>query len=61
VVIASCKFGPGLGQDWRVFGPGEVINLGDNLCLAVPAGGGAGTGLIQEGCYGKPGEIWGLN
>jgi hypothetical protein len=61
VVIASCKFGPGISQDWRVFGPGEVLNLEDNLCLAVASDCGQGTGLIQESCYGKPGEIWGLN
>ncbi len=61
VVIASCRFGPGPGQNWRVFRQGELINLSDNLCLAVPAGGGPGTALIQQHCNGEPGEIWGLN
>jgi hypothetical protein len=61
VVIASCRFGAGPGQDWRAFGPGELINLSDNLCLADPAGGGTGTTLTQEHCDGQPGEIWGLN
>ena len=40
-------------------GPGgELINLNSGRCLDNP---GSGEGLVQEDCYGLPGEIWALN
>jgi len=31
------------------------------MCLTDPGGGGAGTALVQQDCYGEPGQVWGLN
>jgi Ricin-type beta-trefoil lectin domain len=40
-------------------GPGgELINLNSGRCLDNP---GSGEDLVQEDCYGLPGEIWALN
>jgi hypothetical protein len=40
---------------------GEILNANSNKCLAVPGNSGAnGVQLVQEDCYGSPGEIWAL-
>jgi ricin-type beta-trefoil lectin protein/subtilase family protein len=48
-------------QVWLIGPGGELINNYSGKCLDDPAGGGAGTSLVQEDCYGLPGEIWAVN
>jgi len=41
---------------------GQIMNVNSNKCLAVPNNNtGNGTQLVQEDCYGMPGEIWALS
>jgi hypothetical protein len=41
---------------------GEILNVNSNKCLAVPGNSTAnGAQLVQEDCYGSPGEIWALS
>jgi hypothetical protein len=37
---------------------GELINANSGRCLDNP---GLGRRLVQEDCYGQPGEVWALN
>jgi putative Ig domain-containing protein/ricin-type beta-trefoil lectin protein/subtilase family protein len=60
--LAACG---GAGTDARLTwlpGPGgELINAFSGKCLDDPGGAGSGTALVQEDCYGQPGEVWAFN
>jgi hypothetical protein len=43
---------------WQPGPDGELINADSGRCLDNP---GSGRPLVQEDCYGQPGEIWALN
>jgi hypothetical protein len=41
---------------------GEILNANSNKCLAISGNSTAnGVQLVQEDCYGSPGEIWALS
>jgi len=62
VQVTTCHIGiHGALQRWLRFPGGQVINLGAMRCLADPGGGGPGTALTLQDCYGEQGEVWGLN
>jgi Ricin-type beta-trefoil lectin domain/Subtilase family len=48
-------------QQWLAGPHGELINNYSGKCLDAPGVAGSGLGLIQEDCYGLPGEIWAVN
>jgi hypothetical protein len=60
ILIEPCN-GKHASQVWFPGSSGELVNSWSNMCLADPADGVAGTGLIQQDCYGEAGEIWGLS
>jgi Ricin-type beta-trefoil lectin domain/Putative Ig domain len=46
-------------QHWYIGSTGELINANSGRCLDDPGNNPAdGTALVQEDCYGQPGEIW---
>ncbi len=60
VVLAPCNDNDAL-QLWTTGPDGELINFLSGRCLAGPNDAGPGTTVVQNDCYGEPGEIWGLN
>jgi hypothetical protein len=54
----NCGASLGGASMWLPGPDGELINLFSGKCLDDV---GNGKGLIQEDCYGRPGEIWALN
>jgi hypothetical protein len=60
-VIEDCDTAPGGDIVWLVGPGGELIDAASGKCLDDPGSGGPGTGLLQEDCYGLPGEIWAIN
>ena len=49
-------------QKWFPAPGGELLNGGSGRCLADPGNTrAAGARLIQEDCYGQPGELWGVS
>jgi Ricin-type beta-trefoil lectin domain/Putative Ig domain len=54
-----CSLSPtGFSQQWLTGPGGELINSNSGKCLDDP---GPGQPLVQDDCYGLPGEIWGIN
>ena len=48
-------------QQWVVGPTGDLINVNSGRCLDDPGNSTTeGTALVQEDCYGQPGEIWAL-
>ena len=46
-------------QRWAIGPNGELFSLSSGRCLADPGNSTTnGTGLVQEDCYGRAGEIW---
>lgn len=60
VNAAACS-GDDLNQIWIPGPGGELVNAVSGLCLGDPNGGGAGTDLTQQGCFGQAGVIWAYN
>ena len=55
----NCGFVINSATGFWVPGPaGELINANSGRCLDNP---GLGRRLVQEDCYGQPGEVWALN
>jgi hypothetical protein len=48
-------------EEWVPLRTGQLANITTSMCLTDPGGGGAGTALVLQDCYGEPGQIWGLN
>jgi hypothetical protein len=60
IELARCS--RSAGQRWLSGPDGELLNGASGRCLADPASKAAsGTGLVQEDCYGEPGEIWAIS
>ncbi len=62
VVLDACATGkPHSDQQWTTGPGGELINGKSGRCLDDPGNSPtAGTALVQDDCYGQPGEIWAL-
>jgi len=46
-------------QHWAIGSNGELFSLNSGRCVADPGDSTTnGTGLVQEDCYGRAGEIW---
>jgi hypothetical protein len=58
VVLNLCSGDSDLDQIWQLGPGGELINAWSGRCLS---GGGAGSGLVIDDCYGLPGEVWAQN
>jgi Ricin-type beta-trefoil lectin domain/Putative Ig domain len=59
--LYTCKTGsPGhANQRWAIGSDGELFSLSSGRCVADPGDSTTnGTGLVQEDCYGRAGEIW---
>jgi Ricin-type beta-trefoil lectin domain len=57
VELADCSHST--SQQWSGGPGGELLNDNSGRCLAdLPNRAARGTGLVQEDCYGEPGEIW---
>jgi Putative Ig domain len=54
----NCGVSLGGASVWLTGPKGELINEFSGKCLDDV---GSGKGLVQEDCYGRPGEIWALN
>jgi hypothetical protein len=51
----------GTSQKWVPGPQGQVENVGSGRCLADPGNSTTnGTQLVQEDCYGVPGEVWAI-
>ena len=48
-------------QLWEPGSFGEITNFNFSLCLSDKNNGGPGTTVVQNDCYGDPGENWGIN
>ena len=49
-------------QKWFTGPAGELLNGGSGRCLADPGNApSGGAGLVQEDCYGQPGELWAVS
>jgi hypothetical protein len=48
-------------QIWLPGGFGEITNFQFSLCLTDKNNGGPGTAVVQNDCYGDPGQQWGTN
>ncbi|HET7017380.1 MAG TPA: ricin-type beta-trefoil lectin domain protein [Streptosporangiaceae bacterium] len=48
-------------QIWVPGSFGEITAFNFSLCMAVKNNGGAGSAVVQNDCYGDPGENWGIN
>ncbi|HEY3903319.1 MAG TPA: ricin-type beta-trefoil lectin domain protein [Streptosporangiaceae bacterium] len=48
-------------QLWEPGSFGEITNFNFSLCLSDKNNGGPGTIVVQNDCYGDPGENWGIN
>lgn len=60
VIVEACH-DTNSAQQWEP-GPGsQLININSGRCLADKGTGGPGTVVVQNDCYGDPGELWGLN
>ncbi len=59
--LDPCAPTPGSSQTWLIGPGGELINDYSGRCLTDNNGGGSGTALVQEDCYGEPGQIWAVN
>ena len=62
VVLSACATGtPHGNQQWMLGPGGELVNLNSGRCLDDPGNSTtAGTALVQQDCYGQPGEIWAI-
>ena len=60
IQLEDCDNGS-FSQIWLLARNGEIVNANSGRCLADPGNRGTGTGLVQEDCYGQPGEIWAIN
>jgi hypothetical protein len=62
VVLDACATGtPDSDQQWTLGPGGELINANSGRCLDDPGNSTtSGTALVQEDCYGRPGEIWAI-
>ena len=50
---------PSASQHWAIGSSGELFNLNSGRCAADPGDSTTNnTGLVQEDCYGRAGEIW---
>jgi Ricin-type beta-trefoil lectin domain len=58
--LFTCKTGSSnANQRWAIGSDGELFSLGSGRCVADPGDSTTnGTGLVQEDCYGRAGEIW---
>jgi hypothetical protein len=57
VELSDCS--PSTSEQWFRGPAGQLLNGNSGRCLADPANRAAsGTKLVQEDCYGEPGEIW---
>jgi hypothetical protein len=60
VKVGSCD--GSISQAWLIGPGGELTSMSSGKCLADPRDNAtAGTGLVQEDCYGQPGEVWAAN
>lgn len=60
VALARCS--GAASQKWFPGPGGELLNGASGRCLADPGNTRvAGTRLVQEDCYGEPGEIWAVS
>ncbi len=60
IVLARCS--GAASQKWFPAPGGELLNGGSGRCLADPGNTrAAGTRLVQEDCYGQPGELWAVS
>jgi hypothetical protein len=60
VELARCS--GATAQKWFTGPAGELLNGNSGRCLADPGNAAAsGTGLVQEDCYGQPGELWSVS
>jgi hypothetical protein len=49
-------------QHWIIGPGGQLVNENSGRCLADPGNLAVnGTGLVQEDCYGQPGEVWAVS
>ena len=56
--IFTCK-SASANQHWAIGSNGELFSLNSGRCVADPGDSTTnGTGLVQEDCYGRAGEIW---
>ena len=57
--LFTCKSTSNANQQWAIGSNGELFSLNSGRCLADPGDSTtSGTGLVQEDCYGRAGEIW---
>ena len=60
IVLARCS--GTASQKWLPAPGSELLNGGSGRCLADPGNTrAAGTRLVQEDCYGQPGELWAVS
>ena len=60
IVLARCS--GAASQKWFPAPDGELLNGGSGRCLADPGNTrAAGTRLVQQDCYGQPGELWAVS
>jgi hypothetical protein len=56
--LFTCK-SANANQHWAIGSNGELYSLNSGRCVADPGDSTTnGTGLVQEDCYGRAGEIW---
>jgi len=60
ITLQSCN-DQDIFQIWVPGSFGEITAFNFSLCMAVKNNGGAGTAVVQNDCYGDPGENWGIN
>jgi hypothetical protein len=60
VTLATCH-AHDLAQLWFPARASQLINVATGMCLSDPGSAGPGTALVQQDCYGEPGQVWGLN
>jgi hypothetical protein len=57
--LSTCKSSSNANQHWAIASNGGLISLNSGRCVADPGDSSTnGTGLVQEDCYGRAGEIW---
>jgi hypothetical protein len=62
--LFTCKTGSSASanQRWAIGSDGGLFSLNSGRCVADPGDSTtSGTGLVQEDCYGRAGEIWAVS
>jgi hypothetical protein len=61
-VIELARCSGAAAQKWFTGPAGELLNGNSGRCLADPGNApSGGAGLVQEDCYGRPGELWAVS